>query len=87
MAYFAQLDEDGIVLQVISIGNDIIGEPELTFPETDAVGRAFIMNTLKLPGWWRQTSYNGNFRGIFAGIGYRYDKNIDEFVEPSDTTE
>jgi hypothetical protein len=82
MAYFAQLDENNTVLQVISISNDVIGEPSLTFPDTEPAGRAFIANTLRLPGWWRQTSFNGNFRGRFAGIGYRYDKELDEFIEP-----
>lgn len=82
MGYFAQLDEDGVVQQVISISNDVLGEPTLTFPETEPVGRAFIANTLRLPGWWRQTSFNGNFRGRFAGIGFRYDKELDEFVAP-----
>ena len=82
MGYFAQLDDEGIVQQVISIGNDVLSEPLLTFPDTEPVGRAFIANTLRLLGEWRQTSFNGNFRGRFAGIGYRYDRDLDEFIEP-----
>ena len=31
-------------------------------------------------GTWIQTSYNGNFRGRFAGTGMTYDKNKDEFL-------
>ena len=30
----------------------------------------------------KRTSYNGNFRGVFAGVGYTYDPEIDEFVAP-----
>ena len=30
----------------------------------------------------KRTSYNGNFRGVFAGVGYTYDPEIDEFVVP-----
>jgi len=82
MASFAELDENNIVLRVISVSNDVCGEPTLTFPDTDAAGRAFIANTLKLGGTWKQTSYNGNFRGTYAGIGYTYDPVTDTFTPP-----
>ena len=83
MAYFAELDETNTVLRVISISNDVCGEPTLAFPDTEAAGRAFIANTLKLGGVWKQTSYNGNFRAKYAGIGDRYDAELDEFVTPA----
>ena len=83
MAYFAELDETNTVLRVISISNDVCGEPTLGFPDTCAAGRAFIANTLKLGGEWKQTSYNSNFRGKYAGIGDRYDAELDEFVSPA----
>ena len=81
MAYFAKL-EDNIVVQVIGVSNDVCGEPTLAFPETEPAGRAFIANTLKLEGTWKQTSYNNNFRGVYAGIGYTYDADADVFVAP-----
>jgi hypothetical protein len=81
MAYFAKL-ENNIVTEVISISNDICGEPTLTFPETESAGRAFIANTLKFDGVWKQTSYNASFRGRFAGIGYEYSSELDEFIAP-----
>ena len=81
MAYFAKL-ENNTVVQVIAVSNDVCGEPTLTFPETELAGRAFIANTLKLDGEWKQTSYNNNFRGRYAGIGYTYDPVADEFVAP-----
>jgi hypothetical protein len=81
MAYFAKL-ENNIVTEVISISNDICGEPTLGFPDTDAAGRAFIANTLKFAGTWKQTSFNNNFRGTYAGIGYTYDAELDEFIAP-----
>ena len=31
---------------------------------------------------WVQTSYNGNFRKNFAGIGYKYDRIRDAFIPP-----
>jgi len=81
VAYFAKL-ENNIVVQVISVSNDVCGEPTLGFPETESAGRAFIANTLKFDGVWKQTSYNNNFRGRYAGIGYTYDADDDVFVAP-----
>jgi len=81
MAYFAKL-QNNTVVQVISVSNDVCGEPTLTFPDTDAAGQAFITNVLKLEGTWKQTSFNNNFRSRYAGIGYIYDPVADEFVAP-----
>jgi hypothetical protein len=83
VAYFAELDETNTVLRVISVSNEVCGEPTLAFPDTEAAGRAFIANTLKLGGVWKQTSYNANFRGKYAGIGDTYDAVNDVFVSPT----
>jgi len=72
MGYFAQIT-DGLVTQVIAVGNDVLGEDLLTFPDTEPVGRAFIANTLGLTGEWRQTSFNASFRYNYAGPGYAFD--------------
>jgi hypothetical protein len=84
MGYFAHIDENNIVQQVISISNEVLNEPMFSFPDTEPLGRAFIAQTLGLDGEWRQTSFNGNFRGRYAGIGNRYDRDLDEFVPPVD---
>ena len=83
MAYFAELDDNNTVLRVISVSNDVCGEPTSEFPDTCAAGRVFIADTLKLEGTWKQTSYNNNFRGRFAGVGFTYDAELDEFVDPN----
>jgi hypothetical protein len=80
MAYFAQIDKTNTVTQVIAITNDVVPDPA---PENENLGQDFIANTLGLPGTWLQTSYNGNFRGTYAGIGYTYDATLDEFVAPT----
>ena len=87
MAYFAQLDDTNTVTQVIKISNDACGEPFVSYPETEPNGQEFIAHVLNLPGTWLQTSYNGNFRGLYAGIGFTYDADLDEFVAPSAPTE
>jgi len=81
MAYFAKL-ENNIVTNIISISNEVCGEPTLGFPETESAGRAFIANTLKFEGVWKQTSFNSSFRGRFAGLGYEYSSDLDEFIAP-----
>jgi len=83
MAYFAQLDENNYVIQVIVLNNETVGEPDLTYPATEVMGQAFIMGTLKLTGVWLQCSYNGNFRGCYPGAGYSYDPVSDVFLPPA----
>lgn len=80
MAYFAQIDDDGIVLQVISISNTDAPDPAPTHSEP--LGQAFISGVLGLPGTWVQTSWSGSIRKQYAGIGWRYDANADVFIAP-----
>jgi hypothetical protein len=84
MAHFAQVDTDNIVRQVIVIANDDCGGGD--FPASEPIGQAFIAS-LGIAGTWLQTSYNANFRGVYAGIGYTYDATLDEFVAPPPPTE
>jgi hypothetical protein len=72
MAHFAKV-ENGVVREIIVIGNDDA--------PTEAAGQAFIAS-IGLDGEWLQTSYNHNIRGRYAGIGYTYDAELDEFVAP-----
>lgn len=79
MAHFAKV-ENGIVREVIVIANDDCAGGN--FPESEAAGQAFIAS-IGLSGEWRQTSYNGNFRQKYAGIGDQFDDVNDAFVSPS----
>ena len=79
MAHFAKV-ENNIVDEVIVVANSDCGGGE--FPESEPIGQAFIAS-LGLAGEWLQTSYHANFRGAYAGIGYTYDAELDEFVVPA----
>ena len=73
MAHYAFLDENNIVIEVIT-GID----------ETELIEG---MDTETWYGNFRnqkcvRTSYNGNIRGNFAGIGYSYIEEEDIFVRP-----
>ncbi len=76
MAHFAQINDDNIVQQVIVVSNDDCGGGD--FPESEPIGQEFIAS-IGLQGNWLQTSYHANFRGAYAGIGYRYDATTDTF--------
>lgn len=78
MAHFA-LVANNLVEEVIVVANDDCDN--LPFPESEPVGQAFIAS-LGIAGNWLQTSYNGNFRGTYAGIGYTYDPATQDFVAP-----
>lgn len=80
MAHFAKV-ENSVVQNVIVVSNTDCGG--LEFPESEPVGQAFLAS-LGIEGTWLQTSYNNNFRGAFAGIGYTYDEKSDTFVAPED---
>jgi len=77
MAHFARI-EDSIVQQVIVVSNADARDP---FPQSEQPGQAFILS-LGLTGEWRQTSYNGNFRNRYAGIGMTYSPEHDAFIFP-----
>jgi hypothetical protein len=78
MAHFAKID-NGIVSQVIVVSNDDCAGGN--FPASEAAGQTFIAS-LGLTGEWKQTSYNANFRGKYAGTGDTYDADADVFVSP-----
>ena len=73
MAHYAFLDENNIVTEVIT-GIDETELIEGKEPET----------------WYgefrgqvcKRTSYNGNYRKNYAGVGYRYDEELDAFIAP-----
>jgi hypothetical protein len=77
MAHFAKLDENNIVLEVNVVNNNAL-DPS----NEEASGIAFLTEWSGGHYNWKQTSYNGNIRKNFAGIGYRYDPDFDVFISP-----
>ena len=73
MAHYAFLDENNIVTEVI-VGID----------ETE------LIEELDTETWYgnfrgqvcKRTSYNGNYRKNYAGLGYTYDETLDAFIAP-----
>lgn len=76
MAHFAQIDNDNVVQQVIVVSNNDCGGGN--FPESEPIGQAFIAS-LGITGEWLQTSYHGNFRNCYAGIGMVFLPNVGKY--------
>ena len=71
MAHFAEIDNNNVVLRVLVTDNND--------PNGDE-GYQWLLDNLG--GTWVKTSYNGNIRKNFAGIGYTYDEARDAFIPP-----
>ena len=78
MAHFAELDENNVVLRVIVVGNK--DTADASGVEKEHIGAAFCEKLFG--GTWVQTSYNGNVRKRFAGIGMTFDADRDAFISP-----
>jgi len=78
MAHFAELDANNVVLRVIVVGNKETADANGV--EKEHIGAAFCERLFG--GTWKQTSYNGNKRKNYAGIGYTYREDIDAFIAP-----
>ena len=71
MAHFAEVDTNDVVLRVLVVGND-----------QEHRGQEFLADDLGLGGTWVQTSYNGNMRKNYAGVGFTFDRVRDAFIAP-----
>ena len=74
MAHFAKLGVGNIIETVHVVSNDIA--------TTEQAGVDFLNNLYGTRDVWKQTSYNGNIRKNFAGVGYTYDQSRDAFIAP-----
>ena len=71
MSHWAEVDENNIVLRVtVGDNNDPVGDE----------GYQWLIDNLG--GTWIKTSYNGNIRKNYAGIGFTYDAVRDAFIAP-----
>ena len=84
MAHFAELktkvdptgfttDTHQVVERVVVVGNDCVPS------DMHADGETWCINFFK-GGIWKKTSYNNNFRKMYAGIGMVYDPVKDKFL-------
>ena len=82
MAHFAELNSANLVLRVTVVENK--DTADVNGVEKEYIGQAHLEKVLG--GTWKQTSYNGNFRGNYAGKGYTYFTDQDLFMPPKPYT-
>jgi hypothetical protein len=80
MAHFAKV-ENNIVTQVIVINNEVITNNK--GKEVEQLGIDFCKSLYGSDTEWVQTSYNGTFRGKYAGAGDIYDPVLNIFKSPT----
>lgn len=78
MAHFAEIDSNNVVLRVVVVDNKDTADAQGV--EKEHIGAAYLERLLG--GTWVQTSYNGNFRKRYAGVGYTYDAALNAFISP-----
>ena len=71
MAHAARIDANKVVRQVIVVDNDVLTNDGEFSSRNEQLLNEYL-EALGLDGEWRLTSYHGNFRGRFAGLGMSY---------------
>jgi hypothetical protein len=71
MSHWAEVDDTNTVIRVlVGDNNDPAGDE----------GYSWLIDNLG--GTWIKTSYNGNIRKNYAGVGWTYDQTRDAFIAP-----
>jgi hypothetical protein len=71
MANFAEINENNVVVRVLSVDDSKKNN-----------GQDYLANQLGLGGRWVETFYDGSARGKYAGIDDIYDEQQDIFISP-----
>ena len=80
MAYFAELNNENIVIRVIQINNEIILDDNGV--EQEQLGIDFCKQLLNSENDWKKTSFNNSIRKNFASVNFIYDSVKDIFIPP-----
>jgi len=86
MAHYALLDENNRVINVITGVDENVVQTDLDGTQVGGTSEAWEVFYASRP-WLnatgcKRTSYNGNTRKNYAGIGYTYDADRDAFISP-----
>ena len=80
MSYFAQLDENNLVIRVIVV--DDKDTSDFNGIEDESIGISFCKKLFGSSTNWKQTFLASNTRLNFASTGYIYDEELDAFIPP-----
>lgn len=79
MAHFAKLDSNNKVVHISVVDNEHLQDQYGN--ELEELGIQYLTQVHGYSNW-KQTSYNGNFRGSYAAIGDQYYPELDKFLQP-----
>lgn len=86
MAHYAIINEQNIVIAVNTGVDETVTQIDTDGTEvggSSEAWEAFYTAQLSNPNLFvLRCSYHGNIRGVYPGIGYTYDAQLDEFVAP-----
>ena len=82
MAHFAELNNSNEVLRVIVISNNDVNTNGGDYSTDAETFVASIVPHSSGGNQWKQTSYNGNARKQYAGIGFTYNASKNIFIAP-----
>jgi len=85
MAHYAFIDSNNVVVKVITGVDETVTQldGDVEVGGSTEAWEQFYQNQEWHQGFTcKRTSYNNNIRGIYAGIGYTYDADLDEFIAP-----
>jgi len=86
MAHYALINENNIVVQVITGVDENIIQTDLDGTQVGGSSEAWENFYASQPQFvgltCKRTSYNGNIRANYASVGGKYDPNFDVFIAP-----
>ena len=89
MAHYALINSNNIVVQVITGVDENVIQTDLDGTQVGGSTVAWERFYESLPHFagltCKRTSYNGNIRANFAGIGHKYYPDFDVFIAPSES--
>ena len=80
MAHYAELNENNEVIYVVYMDNEIITDENEN--EVEELGVTHLHTHHGTDRRWVRTSYRGNFRNKYAGLGDTYREDLDMFIAP-----
>ena len=82
MAHFAELNNSNEVLRVVVISNDDVNANGGDYSSSAETFVSTIVPHASGGNQWKQTSYNGNARKQYAGIGDTFNASKNKFIKP-----
>ena len=86
MAHYALINSDNIVVNVITGVDENIIQTDLDGTQVGGTSEAWEQFYAAQPQFagltCKRTSYNGNIRANYAGVGYKYEPDFDVFLPP-----